>query len=710
MSYDLLSEPIRKYIRDKGWTQLRPIQNAAISRILSTDLHYILASRTASGKTEAAFLPILSKANFDQEGVVVLYISPLIALINDQFFRVEELCKYLDVNVVKWHGEANVSAKKRLLKNPNGIVLITPESLEAMFVNKPYHIKHLFSKLGFVVIDEIHSFIGSDRGTQLKSILSRLQTINEEAFKVVGLSATISDEDYQHAKSFTGAANNCKVLLDKSAKETQVQFKYFKGTTKALPLDLLKDLYLATKQNKVLIFPNSRGRVEEVAVKLKKIADRVGGHDNYFSHHSSVDKSFREHIEHFAKNSQQKRFCIVCTSTLELGIDIGSVDKVVQIDATHRISSLIQRLGRSGRKDTQKSNLLLYATNTWSLLQSLACFLLYKENFIESSNVVTKPYDLLLHQALSITKGQSGIVIKNLIDQLDKNAAFTKINKAEITEIINHLIEIDFLEKIQFEVIIGLEGEKIVNSRNFYSVFQTEAELKVMHKGRKIGAVPYSPQIRENENILLAAQIWKIKFLDFKSHKIEVIKALDGKKPVFFGGNINIHPRIREKMFELLVHHTKHSVLDESCLEIIKEMRQTFSIYKVQNIKEERPMKVDMLHLSIYTFTGSRINKTIGFLLEIAQLKNTINHQSSQIIIEASKEDFLENWHKLPQLSHNLDKHLENLLEENPGVLSFSKWGNYLPLSFQIELLKQHYFDFEGAMAFITQVHFVENS
>lgn len=190
MSFSLLSEPIRKYIYDKGWEELRAIQVVAIDKILSTDGHYILASRTASGKTEAAFLPILSKVDFSESGVQVLCISPLIALINDQFYRVEELCQYLDVTVTKWHGEANLSAKNRLLKQPNGIVLITPESLEAMFVNKPFNAKQLFSNLKFIVIDEIHAFIGTDRGTQLKSILFRLQKLSSSSFRIIGLSGS----------------------------------------------------------------------------------------------------------------------------------------------------------------------------------------------------------------------------------------------------------------------------------------------------------------------------------------------------------------------------------------------------------------------------------------------------------------------------------------------------------------------------------------
>ncbi len=434
MPFNLLSEPIRKFIRDKGWEQLRPIQSAAIAKILSSDENFILASKTASGKTEAAFLPILSKINFSDPGVQVLYISPLIALINDQFFRIEELCKNLDVTVTKWHGESNKTLKDRLIKVPNGIVLITPESLEAMFVNKPFNVKQLFSNIKYVVIDEIHSFIGTDRGVQLKSILSRLQLVNTKSFSIVGLSATIGD--YIEAKKFTGNEEKTKVLLDRTSKEINTIFRYFKNDNQELPLELLKDLYIETKDNKVLIFPNSRGRAEEVAVKLRKISERVKGHANYFSHHSSVDREVREYVEYFAKNNNRQSFCISCTSTLELGIDIGTVDEVVQIDATHSIASLIQRVGRSGRKEGESSNLFLYATNAWSLLQSIACWNLYKEGFIEPPTICEKPYDILVHQALSIVKGHNGISFTELTKQLKENFAFKVIEEFDTFECI----------------------------------------------------------------------------------------------------------------------------------------------------------------------------------------------------------------------------------------------------------------------------------
>lgn len=707
MSFALLSEPIRKYVRDKRWEQLRPIQTAAISKILITNDNYILASRTASGKTEAAFLPILSKVDFNESGVQVLYISPLIALINDQFYRIEELCKYLDVTVTKWHGEANKTLKDRIIKQPNGIVLITPESLEAMFVNKPFNVKLLFSNLKYVVIDEIHSFIGTDRGIQLKSILSRLQDVNTKPFNIVGLSATIGD--YDEAKKFTGNEFHTKVLLDRTAKEINALFRYFKNKNEELPLGLLKDLYIETKDNKVLIFPNSRGRAEEVAVKLKKISDRVKGHPNYFSHHSSVDKEVREYVEYFAKNNNRQNFCISCTSTLELGIDIGTVDEVVQIDATHSIASLIQRVGRSGRKDGESSNLFLYATNEWSLLQSLACWLLYKEGFIEPPLSTAKPYDILLHQALSITKGHSGIGLTDLVKQLKENFTFNQIEVTEIEEILNHLIQIDFLEKLQHEVIIGVEGEKIVNSRDFYSVFKTEENFKVVNAGNTIGEIPFSPQIIEDENILLAAKIWKIKFIDFKSKKIEVVSAKDGKKPIFFGGGVTIHPRIREKMFEILYSKIDHDVLDQPSCDEIETMRKDFSVFNIKDLKFERPLLSSEKHLQLFTFTGTRINRTFQMLLNIAGIKNHLDDSSSSFDIEVPKQELLAKWNSLSQPFADIDTNITSLLATTPTLLDFSKWGHYLPQTFQVKLIKDKYFDIPNTERLLTLIQLIEN-
>lgn len=706
----MLSEPIRKYIRDKRWDSFRPIQEAAIQRILSSDNNYVLISRTASGKTEAAFLPILSKVNFKEKGVKVLYISPLIALINDQFLRVEQLCNYLDISVTKWHGEASKGKKEQLLKDPNGILLITPESIEAMFCNKPYNIVQLFSDLEYIVIDEIHNFLGSDRGIQLQSLLHRLQKISSKKVSIVGLSATVSDANqYVELKSFLGNPETTKIIRDTTPKPINATFRYFPAGTSELSLDLLKNLYAETRDCKALVFPNARGRVEEVAVKLKKISNKVGGHQNFFSHHSAVDKETREYVEFFAKNNTQN-FTISCTSTLELGIDIGNVDKVVQIDATHSIASLIQRIGRSGRREGKSSNLVLYSTDPWSLLQSLASWLLYQEQFIEPVFISKKPYDVLLHQILSIVKGTSGIKIDDILEHLVNNPAFIAIEKSEILSLIQYLIGIEFLEKIGSEIILGVEAEYLVNSKDFYSLFKTETFLKVVNSGNKIGELPLSPQIKINENVFLAARIWKIKDVDFETKKIEVIPTNDGKKPLFFSNIANVAGEIRYKMLDVLFSKDEYEFLDNNSKLALAELRKHFSNFKIDDTKKQRPVLIGEKLQTFYTFTSSKINKTISFLLNQNKIEHQLHDFESSIIVENlehSPEFIMTILKNIDEREINHRLGLLLAFEEGRQMLDFSKWAIYLPVEMQIDLIKSNYFDFEGAKLFGENVEFV---
>ena len=706
MAFELLSEPIRKFVRRKGWKSFRKIQAAAIQAMMSTDNHYILASATASGKTEAAFLPILSKVNFNGFGVQVLYISPLIALINDQFERLEELCEDLEISVTKWHGEARKSEKNKLLKNPNGVVLITPESLEAMFVNAPYNASTLFGNLKYIVIDELHAFLGTDRGIQLRSIISRLQQLQNFRVIQVGLSATIGRGNFMLAKRFVGKEQETKVLLDSTKRELEVTFDYFPSPTPELNLGLLKDIYKRTAEHKVLIFPNSRGRTEEIAVKLLKIANQVNGHQNYFAHHSSVDKEIREHVERFAKTNQRFNFSIVCTSTLELGIDIGSVDKVVQVDSTHSIASLIQRVGRSGRREGDKSQLHLYATDPWSLLQSLASWNLYQEGFIEPLLSIEKPFDLLLHQMLSIVKQHSGISSNQLLDRILRNSTFETIQEIDISAIIDELLSIDFLELIGGELIIGVEGEYVVNSREFYSVFTSNTDFKVQHNSTKVGAIPYSPQLQIGENILLAASIWKIVDLDFNSKKISVLPAKDGKKPKFLGGGGDVHHRVREEMFRIITSSKAFPELNASCQEVIEDLRFDFSSFNIKNHHSERPVAHDNNgKFNCFTFTGTRINRSLVFLLKSLGYEPRFDESSSSFMVATDNFDVLLS--KLKSTLAQVDPLLVAEVAEHSSLINFAKWAKYLPLKYQIEVLKERYFDFKGLAEFLEGREFV---
>jgi ATP-dependent helicase Lhr and Lhr-like helicase len=706
--YERLAEPIRKYIRDKRWEALRPIQNAAIQHILDSEKHIILAAHTASGKTEAAFLPILSKVSFKDHSVKVLYISPLIALINDQFKRVEELCAYLEVPVTKWHGEASKSLKDQLIKNPEGVLLITPESLEAMLDNAPVKAATLFKVLDFTIIDEIHAFSGTDRGLQLKSLLSRIKQLTNHPFRIVGLSATIGE--FATVKQMTGEPENTLVLRDKNKKVMEANFKYFQSEGADLPSKLIEDLYEKTKDHKTLIFPNSRGRAEEVAVRLKKIAERTQGHPYYFSHHSSIDKELREYIEYFVKENKRYPFAISCTSTLELGIDIGTVDLVVQIDAAHSVSSLVQRTGRSGRKDGDSSQLLCYATDPWSLLQSLACLLLYRREFIEPANPSERPYDIFVHQLLALVRQHSGTGFPRLSEELKKNQAFQTIPITDYPEIVRELLKNDQLELIGNELIIGIKGERTVNSRDFYSMFSTEPNFKVYHQARAIGEIPLAALIKEDENILLAAKIWKITEIDYKAKKIAVIPAHDGKKPQFFGSGGDIHPQVRQEMLDLLCSSESYPELDEPATEALQKLRKDFKNYPIVDTQTERPVVSKISETILYTFQGTKINQSLQFLFNQLQIESTYADHDSSFHLRLGPQELPQALKGAKELLPQAPKAIEQLLETNPEVIAVSKWGHLLPVRYQAAVIQQKCYDFEGLAHFLDHIHLIHTN
>ncbi|SKA36314.1 ATP-dependent helicase Lhr and Lhr-like helicase [Chitinophaga eiseniae] len=707
MAYELLSEPVRRYIRDKKWEALRPIQDAAIKAIMRSEGHYILASRTASGKTEAAFLPVLSSVDFREKGVQVLYISPLIALINDQFQRCEALCRYMDVLVTKWHGEANQSGKKRLLADPQGVMLITPESIEAMLVNHPGRAKSLFSNLKFIIIDEIHAFLGTDRGRHLQSLLSRICSLKTGApVRIVGLSATIGDENFQVAKRFLDNTLPAKVLIDRTAKENHVSLKFSREDAE-FSVGFIESLYELTKDKKVLIFPNARGRAEEIAVKLSKTAARRKGHAYYFSHHSSVDKDLREYVENFAKTNERHPFCICCTSTLELGIDIGTVDMVVQIDASNSVASLVQRMGRAGRREGATSELLLYGTHPWAMLQSLACWQLYEEGFMEPIVVTDKPYDLLFHQILSILKETNGISHAALTAQLTANHAFQQIPAATISQLLAFMIQAEYVEVLGRELIVGYEGEKLTNSRDFYSVFFTDRLLKVIHAGNTIGEIPDSVSLAEDVNIYLAAKIWKVKLKDIQAAKILVEPAHDGKKPIFGGEGPAVQPRVRARMLEIVYQDLPTGIMDEKAIAALEELRFELKQAVLTPGNMERPYVAKETGYQYYTFTGSVINRTLMVLLKLADIDSVFDDDKSMFSIADKTWEPAKLWpHLEAQLAVLCGLDLDNL--EKLGLsCAFLKWGQYLPPSLQEELIRSALLDIPGTTAFLQQVRFV---
>jgi len=456
-TYNMLKKEIRRYIYDQNWQKFTKIQEHSIKLYSESEDNLILIAPTASGKTEAAFLPAINSIENWEEGIKIVYISPLIALINDQFNRISELCKYMEITVTRWHGEASQSKKRDILKNPKGILLITPESLEALFVTKSDRVRKLFYSIENIIVDEIHSFIGSNRGIQLKSLLERMNSyIENNNPRIIGMSATVSEENYSDLKEIFQNERTTKIIRDKGKNELRIDYNFYSDET-----EVLNKIYEYSKSETMLVFPNTRQKVEMIAANLKKKAQKEKINISYFSHHASVSKNIRAMVENFAKESNKNLFTICCTSTLELGIDIGAVDSIVQYNAPHSVSSLAQRLGRSGRR-TGINNLHFISDEKWDLLQGLSAISIYKKGKVDKIDVVKKPYDVMAHQILSLIVEKSEINLSEFKEFIQKYQTWKDIEYEEFSNICNHLLKEKYIEMLDNSIIAGVNLEKLL--------------------------------------------------------------------------------------------------------------------------------------------------------------------------------------------------------------------------------------------------------
>jgi len=702
---DLLKRDIVKYIYDQGWPALRPIQEAAIKHTYEGNNNLILAAPTASGKTEAAFIPAINSVEDWSSGLKIVYVSPLIALINDQFKRVSELCEYLNIPVTSWHGESSQTAKKNLLKNPRGILLITPESIEAMLTRRPGEAEVLFANVEWVIIDELHSFLETTRGTHVKSLLGRMAELAKQQPRYIGMTATLNRGSYAQAKKYFTNGRDASVLLDSSKNELTTTLQYVQSSGPQTPADIIDSIFNYSNIENMLVFPNARGRVEEIAVGLKRRAKKDKNNVRYFAHHASVDKELRLEAEEFAKTSTYQLFTICCTSTLELGIDIGAVDSIAQVEAAPSVASLAQRLGRSGRMN-QHSILHLYASKDWSLLQSLATLDLYKQGVVEEVAAIRKPYGVLLQQVLSLLLQFSGLDRHTLIEKLVRLDAWGEITKKDIDKVIDHLIEIDYIEDIDGTLVTGMSAERTIESRDFYAHFEVKTEFNVVNDHEHIGEMPLSLETVVGANIFLAARIWKIKDIDVAVKKIYVSPANDGKPPIFGGGAGDISHLVRRRMLALLQDLTfleqgYEKGIRDTLVELAKDVlgpnNDDFLITQTSPRLQ-----------SVSTFAGSKINRTILLLLQIIR-------DEGDARLEFKLDDFSSSMTSpnLAQYLTQLGQHIVSesdvacWLVQNEGIvdelLLGGKYLNLLSKELQIDYLISNYFDIGLANQFLAE-------
>jgi ATP-dependent helicase Lhr and Lhr-like helicase len=702
-SFELLSENMKRKVWDMKWDRFTPIQEKTIPIIINSKNDVIVSSGTASGKTEAALLPILSLVEKEAKKTLkVIYISPLKALINNQFERIEMLCEYSDIVIHRWHGDVSQGKKQKFLNKPTGILQITPESIESLFVNRTNQLKNAFKDVEFFVIDEIHSFFENARGVHLRSLLSRLAKFANVSPRIVGLSATI--ENFDFVKNWVNFAfpENVEIVEAKgSDKQLLFYLMHVPTETKLLPLELFEDIRELTRHQKSIIFCNNRGQVEEATVTLNRLAAREGMGETYYPHHSSIDKKEREYVEKVMSESALPK-SIIATSSLELGIDIGNIEVVIQIDSTYSVSSLKQRLGRSGRKRDADQILQLYSTNDNNLIQSLAVMELIIEKWVEPSRGYLCPFDVLFQQVISVCQEYNGITYVSLVEKIKQNYIFYNLDTVEIEELINDMIIKDYLEIINGskELIVGLEGERILRSKDFYSVFMTSEEFEVMEGPKKIGRLDKSFMINIGDNIILSGKLWGIKDIDYDRNKVYVTKAASGKKPNYIGSPGFIHEKIGEKMMEIICSSKEFNYVNDEAAIALKDIRKKYSW---NNIKpNQRIIWAEKDEGMFETYTGTTITKTLVFMLRYFSIEAKVKDGIGRIKVSnpRSVSDVL---HKMKEKKWIADDLLP-FVKENE--LFQSKYSEFISKPLQIKMHIANEFDIEGTMKYLQKYEF----
>ena len=595
--FDRYAPFLQDYIYQHNWEALRAVQVAAGDVIFNTDDNLLLCASTASGKTEAAFFPILTQFCEDPPASVgAIYIGPLKALINDQFQRLNELCEEADIPVWHWHGDVSQSHKAKMLKHPSGILQITPESLEALLLRKHAAIPQLFHDLRFIVIDEIHSLIRGDRGGQTLCLIQRLSRMANVNPRRIGLSATIGDPERVGAFLSLGTGRRTAApKIQAKGMRWRLSMEHFfihgeqaaSEKTDTPPAPALAEktdtapehadpgigyIFEHTRDKKCLVFVNSREECEAVTTTLRQYCEARHEPDRFLIHHGNLSAAYRETAEDAMKD-EDALFTTVTTATLELGIDIGRLERAFQIDAPFTVSSFLQRMGRTGRRelppemwfvireDEPEPRALLPETVPWKLLQGIALIQLYlEERWVEPPRLERLPYSLVYHQTMSTLAACGEMSPAALVSRILTLPYFHRVSQEDFRTLLRHLLETDHIQRTENGgLIVGLAGERIINSFRFYAVFQENEEYTVRWNSQELGTIVQPPPI--GEKIAIAGHVWVIEDIDHKRHVV-YCEQIKGKVPAYFGECPgDIHTKILERMRQVLREDTQYPYL-----------------------------------------------------------------------------------------------------------------------------------------------------
>jgi ATP-dependent helicase Lhr and Lhr-like helicase len=632
-----LDPRIQRYLWAEGWGELREVQEQAIPLILPGNQDVIVAASTASGKTEAAFLPALTRVLTQPGEGLIVYISPLKALINDQFGRLDRLCENLEVPVWPWHGDITSTSKRKFVQKPSGVLLITPESLEATLCNRGTTIAALFKQTTFFIIDELHAFIGTERGKQLQALMHRIEVALGRTVPRIGLSATLGDmslaaqflrPDRPVAMVDTPSIGGQLLILVKGFEEpTTTDGMRGKNDPESerAPLAIAQHMFRTLRGSNNLIFPNSRREVERYTHLLNGLCDQAQVSTEFWPHHGSLSKEIRYETE-AALKQRERAATAVCTSTLELGIDIGAVKSVVQIGTPPSVASLRQRLGRSGRREGEPAILRGYVIEDaldekadletrlrLDTVQTAAVISLLLENWFEPPAVQGAHYSTLVQQLLSSIAQYGGLQAVQAFRLLCATPApFERVSKDAFSELLRTLGQKEILTQDHSGLLLhGRIGDKIVNHYSFYAAFSSDEEFRIVSGGKTLGTIPVSQMMTPGQRILFGGRTWLIEDIDEEHKTIHVAPAKGGAPPLFNGGGGRVHTRVRQCMRDLYLAQNALPFLDNTAQRFLEEGREGFATLALA----DRLLLDEGSQAILLTWLGDSANEAIACLL-----------------------------------------------------------------------------------------------
>lgn len=695
-SFELLDPRIQRWIWSKKWTELRDAQEQAIPLLLNGCKDIIIAASTASGKTEAAFFPILTRLAAKSDTCsLALYISPLKALINDQWSRLEILSESMEIKVTPWHGDIAQGKKTTFLKSPHGCLLITPESLEAMLIRKGHGLESIFSGLGFIVVDELHSFMGTERGKQLQSLLHRIEIVLGRQVCRIGLSATLGD--MAEAAEYLRPGSGERVAIVNSDEGGQELLVLVKGLLERsrMPLSqegcedsaiqrIANDLFKSLRGTNNLVFPNSREMVETLADSLRRKCDDLGAPNEFWPHHGNLSKEVREETEAALKRADIPATAI-CTNTLELGIDIGAVKSVAQVHSPPSVAGLRQRLGRSGRNKGDPAILRCFCIERdldddssissqlrEGLIQTAAMVTLLVEGWFEPGLKNGIHASTLVQQCLSAMAQYGGLMVGQLWNLLCCQGPFQALSKDHFLSLIHEL----GIREIIFQDSTGLlllapKGERIVEHYSFFAAFASQEEFRIVTSGKTLGSIPIERPMEPGSFLIFAGRRWLVQHVFIETRTIEVEPARAGAVPHFDGtAGIKVHDRVRERMREILQTESTIPFLDPEGQVLLQQAR-----YNYHRLELDKRWIIEIgrdTHLLLWK--GDWVLDTIQLMLNSVGCSSSVEG-ISVVAVGVSIEDVL---HAIKRLLSE-PRRSASILASSVENMSREKWDWLLP-------------------------------